>query len=203
MDWVVIQSRMGSKRFPGKCKKMIKGKFLIQAVYDRCKLACDNVLVAIPDNEYQYENLLDREMIPFFKGHPTDLIDRYLKAAREHKMDRIVRITGDCPFIPPEYISHSLRLKGDFVSNCILPCVDGFEVEVMSIKCLRWLYRYAPPGHHREHVTSYLKQNLEQSELEVCSWSPSLDISIFPKLSIDTPGDLDRCRKYNIGEELC
>lgn len=201
-NWVLVQSRSGSKRLPKKCSAILHDKIVVQHVYERCKQASDDVLFIIPEGDYYLMTVLEREMIPYASGHPTDLIARYMQAAKLLNIERFARITADCPFIPPEYITHSFYLmdkyKADFVSNCMEPCVDGFEVEVMNMKTLQWLDKNAVEGQHREHVTTWIKDNPDYSGLKIHSWSSPYDVNLFPKMSIDTKGDLNACRKMLI-----
>ena len=41
-----------------------------------------------------------------FLGHPDDVIKRFLGAAKKFKLDVVIRVTGDCPFVSPQIINY-------------------------------------------------------------------------------------------------
>ena len=55
----------------------------------------------------------------------SDLLERYLDAARMYEADRVVRITSDCPLIDPDLIDEVVdRLASsgaDYASNTLEP----------------------------------------------------------------------------------
>jgi len=199
--WIVIQARSTSTRLPRKCASIIQDKYLIKKVYDTCLEASDKVLVIIPQMDIYLIDLLKHEKIPYFEGNEFDLTTRYYEACLKYDMNIIARITGDCPFINPASITHSLHLmkkyKADFVSNCIGACVDGFEVDMFNAKALGWMHSNTK-GAYREHVTEYFKKYSEYSGLKTYSWSEPYDPKLFPKMSIDTKNDLDNCQRMKI-----
>ena len=46
---------------------------------------------------------IDRDFL-CFRGHPSDLLERYYRAAEAYQLEVIVRITGDCPLIDAELV---------------------------------------------------------------------------------------------------
>lgn len=205
-----IQARSTSKRFPGKCLAKIDGVPMLGRVYQRCdvvfgQLPC--VLIPYGDELGRWCNAYN---IPYYEGNETDLIDRYLSFLKANYNSKgignyVVRITGDCPLVPLSEIE--LVFKNywfDFVSNCISPQVDGWEVELLSMKALEWLNKNAKSKHDKEHVTTYLKRNLRKFEEDGLSYKslPSYSLTKWiPKLSIDTPDDLKRVER--IYKQLC
>jgi glutamate-1-semialdehyde 2,1-aminomutase/spore coat polysaccharide biosynthesis protein SpsF len=100
--------------------------------------------------------------VALFRGHETDVLDRYYHAAKAHGAQVIVRITGDCPLIDPEVIDRVagafLKDGCDYASNtlvCTYP--DGLDTEVFSFAALETAWRDARRAADREHVTPYLR----------------------------------------------
>ena len=104
--------------------------------------------------------------ISVFRGHPTDLVDRYYNAALCFNAEVVVRIPADNPLIHPSEIDriveYYLSSGVDFASN-IGPFLDnqypdGLGAEVFSVKLLEMLYKDVKDPRHREHVTTFFRE---------------------------------------------
>ena len=96
------------------------------------------------------------------QGSETDVLERYVQAARAHKADFVVRITGDCPLVDSAIVDAAvLRFIAtgvDYLSNTTPPTYpDGLDVEVCSFKALEKANAEASKPFDREHVTPYLR----------------------------------------------
>lgn len=110
---VQIQVRLGSTRLPGKVLYPLAGERIIRRVVDRAKDATEPEKVALtigdrPENDAIIE-WCKRSKIQFHTGAENDLLARHLNASREFGSDPIVRITGDCPFVPAGEIDRVLH----------------------------------------------------------------------------------------------
>lgn len=105
----IIPARYGSTRLPGKPLIEIKGKPLIQYVYERVKASsAQQVIVATDD-----ERILSR--VKEFGGeavltspHHHSGTERVAEAAADVKSDIIVNVQGDEPLIRPEDINRAI-----------------------------------------------------------------------------------------------
>ena len=111
--------------------------------------------------------------VEVFRGHPSDLVDRYYEASKFYEADVVVRIPADNPLIHPSEIdrivSYYLDSNLDFASN-LGPFLDnqypdGLGAEVFSFDLLQKIYREVDDLSHREHVTSFLRENPDQFRL--------------------------------------
>lgn len=96
-------------------------------------------------------------------GSEDDVLDRYVRAARIHKADIVVRITGDCPFVDPalvdEVIGRFEAAKIDYFSNTApLTYPDGLDIEVFTLGALERAAGETTDAYDREHVTPYLRR---------------------------------------------
>ena len=57
----------------------------------------------LPEDK-KLKKVADEFDIPTFFGSLDDVLSRYYYAAKEHKIDPVVRITADCPVIDPEIV---------------------------------------------------------------------------------------------------
>lgn len=110
---VQIQARLGSTRLPGKVLYQLGSKRILRWVVHRSRnveKATDIILTVgdRPENDAIYE-WCDRNGINYNTGPEKDLLERHLQAAQAADSDPIVRITGDCPFVPPSEIDRLIR----------------------------------------------------------------------------------------------
>ena len=114
----IIPARYASSRFPGKPLVLIGNKPMIQRVYDQAKKTLDLVWVAT-DDERIYDAVSDfgGKAIMTSSDHQSGT-DRCAEAVIKiyhetgKKIDIVINIQGDEPFIKPEQI--------DLLKNCFL-----------------------------------------------------------------------------------
>jgi spore coat polysaccharide biosynthesis protein SpsF len=209
---VVVQARTGSSRLPGKVLLELAGKPLLQRMLERLQAArasFDLVVAttALPEDDAIVE-IAARASVPAFRGHPTDLLDRHVGAARWRRADVVVKIPSDCPLIAPEVVDRVLAAFGareepiDYLSN-LHPATypDGNDVEVMPAESLELAWREAKKPHEREHTTSFLWDQPERFRLFNVEWETGLDYSLSHRFTIDYPEDYEFIRA--VYDELC
>lgn len=117
----IIPARYGSTRFPGKLLATLKGKTIIQRVFEQVSAAklVDSVYVATDD-----ERILDA--VNGFGGNAvmtstshTCGTDRIAEAARNMECDIIINVQGDEPFIRPEMVDDTVIILRDDMNASI------------------------------------------------------------------------------------
>lgn len=198
----IIQARMRSSRLPGKVLMDIAGKTMLENVVERAKQAetLDEIAIATTTNK-ESESIVkicrERGWL-CFRGSEDDVLDRYYRTALAFKASIIVRITGDCPLISPRVIDKAVREflscspDIDYVSNVLVRTYPiGLDVEVMSFSALLRMWREATLSEDREHVTLYIRNNLDK--FRTVNIRSDTDRSCI-KWSVDTPRDLEKVR---------
>lgn len=99
-----------------------------------------------------------------FRGSEADVLDRYYRAALEHRADDIVRITADCPLIDPEIIDRVVEefflADCDYAANILRRTYPhGLDTEICKFSVLASAWRAATLPPEREHVTPYLRDS--------------------------------------------
>jgi 3-deoxy-manno-octulosonate cytidylyltransferase (CMP-KDO synthetase) len=130
----IIPARYASSRFPGKPLALIGNKSMIQRVYEQAAKSIDPVFVATDDNRI-YDTVLKfgGKAVMTSPEHQSGT-DRCAEAAEliavetGSKIDVVINIQGDEPFIKPEQI--------DLVKDCF----RNEDVEIAT------LIRKADPG---------------------------------------------------------
>ena len=112
----IIPARYDSVRFPGKPLVNIRGKTMIQRVYERASQAVelDQVVVATDDERIQrVVASFGGQVILTRRDHPSGT-DRVAEAALQYPAAvLIMNIQGDEPFIFPEQIDYLVRFIRD------------------------------------------------------------------------------------------
>jgi len=203
-----IQARSTSTRFPRKHHEMIGRKRLLDHVIDACLSARDyvnrsrehrvaEVAILTPEHDAIARDFEDRA--PVITGSELDVLGRYKKALDLTQASHVVRITGDCPLIPPFVISKMITLgtRGyDYLSNVDERCrtsADGIDCEFVSKALLDHMDMVAKTKECREHVTLLARKDPPR-------WArlgyvmSHFDYSA-EKMSVDTPDDLERVRE--------
>src|SRR3990172_170332 len=112
---IVIPARYDSTRFPGKPIAILKGRPVIQHVYENSKGAASagDVIVAT-DSETIFEKVLSfgGKAVMTSKEHMSGT-DRVAEIARSLSCDIIVNVQADEPLIRPEMIDDAIGLLSD------------------------------------------------------------------------------------------
>jgi len=121
----IIPARYASTRFPAKPLVEIRGKSMIQRVYEQAKKssALDYVVVATDDQRiFEVVRAFGGEVVMTSKDHQSGT-DRCLEAVQQLKIDFdvVVNIQGDEPFISPNQI------------NLILSCFTQENTEIATL----------------------------------------------------------------------
>jgi spore coat polysaccharide biosynthesis protein SpsF len=167
----IVQARTGSTRLPGKVLLPLLGEPMLLRVMRRLSRATrlDKIVLAtttMPADDPIVE-LGGREGWPVERGSESDLLDRYVQAARSHRAGVVVRITSDCPLIDPGVVDRVVGAFAgsgvDYASNTLAPRTfpQGLDVEVMTIQSLERAWREDANPAWREHATPYLYRHPE------------------------------------------
>ena len=126
----------------------------------------DRILVAtsFEKSDDALADIVKRHGYDCYRGDLTDVLARYVNAAREFNADIVVRLTADCPLVDADLIDHAISTLTagdyDYVSNVDPPTFpDGLDVEVMTRRALRMVHDAAGEASDREHVTPYIRRN--------------------------------------------
>ena len=172
----IIQARSNSLRFPKKVLKKINNKTLLEILIKRLKLSkyISEIVVATTHSNDDNEiiKICKKLNINYYKGDEKNVLKRYYYAAKTFKASEIVRITGDCPLIDHTIvdlvISKYLLSKVDYASNINPPSFpDGMDVEIFSIEVLKKIYIKKLQSHHKEHVTTYIRESNNFKKLNI------------------------------------
>jgi spore coat polysaccharide biosynthesis protein SpsF len=131
-----------------------------------------------------------------FRGSESDVLSRYLGAARAYGASVIVRVTSDCPLLDPtvlDLVVDALRWDVDYASNTHRRSFPrGLDVEALFRETLERIASVATSQQAREHVTAYIVE--QPHEFRVRHVVDSVDHSDL-RWTVDTPEDLELVRQ--------
>jgi spore coat polysaccharide biosynthesis protein SpsF len=209
---VILQARLDSARLPAKALLPLGGRPLVYRVMEALRrIPADAYILASPESCVEFIPLAEEAGFSFCPGPKEDVLGRYCLAIRRFSVDRVIRATGDNPFVfadAAEAINaEALSLGADYAGYSGLPY--GAGVESVSAAALIRAERETSPGPglgdpgpcpagkagtppEREHVCPYLYQHpdrfLVHRPLTRPIWQgPAL------RISVDTREDYDRC----------
>lgn len=193
---ILIACRSTSSRFPRKHFAPLGGSTLLDVLISRVCLSGLPFAFVIPVGDDLGPALRSRG-IEVFEGPEMDVLGRYAQAMAHYQLRWCIRVTGDCPLISPQdlYCMASIcTSKGiDFGTNAMKAPTDGQEIEFISRGLMDYMNEKAELD-EREHVTRHaviwrrgLSNYFRYYDAPIqYGWQAS------PKLSVDTPEDLER-----------
>ena len=165
MTAVVVQARLDSSRLPGKALLPLSGEpLLFRVMAALAHVPADAYVLACPaDAEQAFASIAERAGFRIVVGSKDDVLERYCDAVRAIGADRVVRATGDNPFVFPDAADminlEAKELGADYGAYAGLPY--GAGVESVAAEALLRAEREARLPTEREHVCPYLYNHPE------------------------------------------
>lgn len=188
---IQIQARLGSTRLPGKVLYEIGSRRILGWVVERARRAetPTNIILTVgdrPENDAIRE-WCDRNEIGYDTGPEENLLERHIQAAEVTDSDPVIRITGDCPFVPPSEIDRVIQEheqnNARYTTNVTDDMPIGTGVDVINREVLEALRERGD-----NHPVRRLRKNPEEWDVMFTSndhWSAFADTHI----AVDNPND--------------
>jgi len=181
---IIVQTRTGSTRLPGKVMMKADDKLLmVDYVINQLKHSKlhDEIVVAttnLKQDDVIFDYVTNRN-IPCFRGDEKNVLDRHYQCAKKYAFSTIVRIPSDKPLIDPTIVDSVIEKfqsnSYDYISNFSVDVNDndrfipsypsGTEVEIFSFTALETAWKNATSEHDKEHVTPYIYTNPEKFKI--------------------------------------
>jgi spore coat polysaccharide biosynthesis protein SpsF len=193
---VVLQARMDSSRLPGKSLLPLGGKPLIFRVMEALnRVPAELRVLACPeDSAADFAPLANEAGFTLFVGPKDDVLRRYCFALRQFGIQRLIRATGDNPFVFADAAAaintEALALGADYAGYGGLP--PGAGVESVSAEALFRAEAQAADPFEKEHVCPYLYTHPELFLLHRPPAPPHWQGDF--RLTVDTAEDYERAQ---------
>jgi len=192
----IVQARTSSTRLPKKVLLNLPYNTnitVLQQVIRRLKKSkkLDSIILATTDEKEDnvLVDIAEKEAINYFRGSKDNVLERFYFAAKQFKVDIIVRITSDCPCVDPEIVdmvvNKHLETNADYTSNAIERTFPhGLDIEVINYGILEKVFYSATKEYEKEHVCPYIyKTNPERFKINTVSayeklYAPDIRVTI-------------------------
>ena len=181
---IIVQTRTGSTRLPGKVMMKADDKLLmVDYVINQLKHSKlhDEIVIATTDlkqDDVIFDYVTNRN-IPCFRGDEKNVLERHYQCAKKYAFSTIVRIPSDKPLIDPTIVDSVIEKfqsnSYDYISNFSVDVNDndrfipsypsGTEVEIFSFTTLETAWKNATSEHDKEHVTPYIYTQPEKFKI--------------------------------------
>jgi len=195
---IILQARIDSLRLPEKSLLPLggEGRVISRVMESLNKVPAQLRVLACPeDSAAAFAPLADNADFTLLAGPKDDVLGRYCLALRTFGIQRVIRATGDNPFVFADAAAainaEALALNADYAGYSGLPLGTG--VESVSAAALLRAETGAVASYEREHVCPYLYAHPElfflHRPLAPLRWQGA-DI----RLTIDTREDYERAQ---------
>ena len=131
------------------------------------------------------------DTVVFHKGDPEDVIQRYLDIAIPLKVDVIIRVTADNPFIDNEVcqilLNEHFKSGADYTTA--KEAAVGTNLEIINVQALRKVKANFPSANYSEYMTWYFQNNPEHFTLHFAELPAELLRNY--RMTLDHQEDLD------------
>jgi len=197
MIGIVLQGRIDSSRLPGKAMLPLDGKPLIYRVMEALNhVQADIRILACPEDSISvFQDIAQEAGFHIFAGPKEDVLKRYCMVIHHFSLSRIIRATGDNPFVFTDAASainnEAIYLNADYAGYRELPVGSG--VESVCASALLRAEKETNFSYDREHVCPYLYNNensfgLHRPLAPDCWQFPQI------RLTVDTQDDYERAK---------
>ncbi len=192
---VIVGCRMKSTRLPRKAVLKIGDLSSVEMCL-KSALRFKNVNHVILasswlEEDAELENYTYSEQVIFEKGHPDDVLDRYVQIVNKYKIDVVIRATADMPYLSSEIFDHLLashfRSGADYTKS--VKMAVGTAISITNGEAFRRAKKYFPDAEYSEYLTYYFLNNPGHFKLNMVDLPPELIRNY--RLTVDYQEDLD------------
>jgi spore coat polysaccharide biosynthesis protein SpsF len=195
---VILQSRIGSTRLPGKALMDLAGESLTRRAMEALRLVKADAYVLATD-DLSADSLAPVAAASGFSltvGPRDDVLERYCMAIRESRAELVLRATGDNPLVSFELADLLMDRQGepraDYSAWSGPPIGTG--VELVRAEALLAAGKEALDPYEREHVCPFLYRRPERFVIERPP-APADFCAPGLSLTVDTAADFEKVRR--------
>ena len=199
-----IQARLSSKRLPKKVMRKIGPYTLLEHIILRLKNIKEikkSIYLLVPYEDEQYfSDIAKKHNIKIILGDEYDVLSRFAKACEFSPINYCIRLTADNPFVDVKAIKIGINYLQQYNQNYEIALLSlkglpiGMGAEFISSNSLFISKIYSKLPHHREHVTTYIKENSNIFNIHHL-YINSDNIASQIRLTIDENSDLELARE--------
>lgn len=213
---IIIQARLGSTRLPGKMLlPFYKEHSLAEIVFSKLSVLNNKYKVILATSAKEENNALIELANKYFlhnhRGSEDDVLGRFIDAAERYKLDIVVRVCADNPFLSIKYLELLLdRYRDepcDYMSFSFpdgTPTIKshiGLFAEVVSLTALKKVKQLSSEKVFLEHVTNYVYTHKELFSVKLIPLPDYIAQKRNVRLTVDSANDFLLTKE--IFEKVC
>ena len=191
---IIVQTRMGSTRLPGKVlMKADERDVMLDYSINQLKHCKNSDELIIATTNLERDDVIEQHCknlhVDVFRGDEKDVLSRHYLCAKQYSLTHIIRIPSDKPLIDPQIVDMIIKFfisnEFDYVANFGVTEKDGIlklrstypsgtEVEMFSFEALEYAWKNAKTDDEREHVTPYIYLNLDKFKIKILDQTKNL-----------------------------
>lgn len=203
-DGIIIQARTGSTRLPNKILlPFYNHKSIIDILIENIKHACPDKTIVLATTYRSQDDVLehvaDEHSIHCYRGSEDNVLERFIGAANEYGMDRLIRVCSDNPFLqddtfqvlfnqddahPADYLSYAFANGQPVIKSHL-----GLFSELTTANALHRVAKATNEKLYCEHVTNYLYAHPEQFNVRLLPLPAILENRHDLRFTLDTHDD--------------
>ena len=168
MEAIITQARINSSRLPNKIFLEAAGRPFLYYHINRLKKANLPIIVATTNNgsEKPIIEFCKENNLLYYCGDEKNVLQRFYQCAVKHHVDKIIRVTSDCPLIDADIIEKGIATYRALNNNCVYysnalkrTYPRGMDYEIFSFQLLEQAFLNAEEFSDKEHATPYIWKN--------------------------------------------
>jgi spore coat polysaccharide biosynthesis protein SpsF (cytidylyltransferase family) len=202
---VIIQSRMTSRRYPGKMLAPFLGKPVLAHVVHRLKKTLINPLIVLATSDEIADDPLaiysQQLGLKVVRGSRDDVMKRFILSLKQYKCDAFFRVCGDSPLLLPFLFDKAVSIfkssSYDLVTN-IYPRTFpvGMSVELIKTKTFIETEKKIIDKEDREHITKYFYNHSNDFQINNIECLKTINPKL--KLAVDEPEDIQKLEEWHL-----
>lgn len=209
---IILQARTGSTRLPNKMlTPFVNNKTLLEFIINRLKSIFTNEQIIVATSQATEDKKICAIAyhcdVRCFQGDENNVLKRFIDTAKFFKIDKIIRVCADNPFISPHHIqvlidkienSHKDYISFQYKDGT--PSIKshaGLFAEATTLKTLERIGELTNDKFYREHVTNFIYENPTLFKIEFVSVPHVLEQNKEIRLTIDTEEDFLTAKKLS------
>jgi len=206
---IIIQARSTSSRLPNKIyKKIYKNYSVLEYLlyrFQNTRNIQKLIIGTIKKDLKKIKSISKKYNVIVETGSENNVLSRFYKIAKKHKLDVIVRVSADSPLLSKKiiekYIGIFLKNKNvDYLTNLIKPSFPhGIPIEIFKFNVLQKAFRNAKNNDQIQHVTPYIYQN--KNKFKILNINLKKNYSKY-RFTVDYPEDLNLLKKIILKSKL-
>ncbi len=206
---IIIQARTGSTRLPNKVvKPFYEENAILDIIIDKIEQVIpDGVPIVLATTTFNQDKVVVEKAlkkgIHSYTGQSDDVLQRFIDAAENYQINKIIRVCGDNPFLnqtaleqlikaftdgSADYLSYRINGKPSILTHF------GFWAEGVTLECLKTIRQHTADPLYHEHVTNYIYShsdtfNIHYIDVNLKSFQEKI------RLTVDTKEDFMVCQE--------